>query len=265
MKEQRKKGDRHGSIRGVKSINVLILSLLFTSISGLPIAQLNLLHKKTNEQLERKDDGPNTKNWWSSYLQFGFMVPLPNHDSLGLKENLSSTLFEVGYRYKHKLGETFSTGIDFGYNFSKFNIKQSRESNLLSPGFENKRQSIRIHALSAGVYVRINFGKRGNIIGKYLDLSGNVQYTLRDDMLVRNSAEPGVGVASEKIKNVYIQLPFVRDFHYFGTVRFGWNFVSLFAKYRLSEIFTADESINENRVLPNLPPFQVGVEISQGF
>jgi hypothetical protein len=257
--------EKYWHIKEVFSLPKLFLCLCLCSMIVEGVSQEDLLYKNTQEQLDRKDVGPNTKNWWSSYLQFGFLIPIMNNDSLGVKENLSSKMFETGYRYKHKMNEHLSVGLDFGYNFSEYNILQSKTNNLLSPGVENKKQSIRMHAITFGAYARINFGKRGNIIGKYLDVGGNLQYSFRDDMLIRNEIQPGIGMPSEKIKNVYIHLPFVGDLQYFGTIRFGWNYISLFAKYRFSELFTAVDYINGNRTLPNLPPLHFGVEITQGF
>jgi hypothetical protein len=229
------------------------------------MSQINLLHKQPYQQLNKEDEGPNTRNWWSSYLQFGFLVPIANQDSLGVKENFSNMMFETGWRYKFKMNEFLSTGLDFGYNYQEFNIRQSANKNLLSLNIQNDKQLIRMHAITAGGYIRINFGKRGNIVGKYLDIAGNIQYSFRDEMLIRNEVEPSVGIPSETVKNVFIHLPFVRDVHYFGTARFGWNFVSIFAKYRLSEFFSPVTYLNGDRTLPNLPSLQVGIEISQSF
>lgn len=229
------------------------------------LSQINLLHKRPYEQLNKQDVGPNTRNWWSSYMQVGFLVPLENQDSIGVKENFSNMMFETGWRYKFKMNENLSTGLDFGYNYQEYNIRQSGSKNLLSLNIINDKQLIRMHALAGGAYVRINFGKRGNIVGKYLDLAGNIQYSFRDEMLIRNKVEPSTGMPAEKVKNVYIHLPFVRDLHYFATARFGWNFISIFAKYRLSDFFTPVMYFYDNKTLPNLPYLHIGIEISQNF
>ncbi|MDZ4751145.1 MAG: hypothetical protein SGI87_05980 [Flavobacteriales bacterium] len=256
-----------GKISSLRQNVLSICVLLFLSFSAYSVkAQNYLLEKKPYEQLSRKEFGPNTRNWWSSYTKLGPLIPILNDDSLGVQENFSSWLMDIGWRHKYKLSSSLSIGYDFGYAYNTFRIKQSETSNLLSPGFVNDKQVLRTHSITTSAFIRFNFGKkRGNTIGQYFDLVGEMNYHFREELLTRNKVDTNQGNLGETVKNVSIGLPFVKNFQYFGSARVGWNYISIFAKYRMSDLFRPVLGINNGREVPQLPGLFMGIEVTRNL
>jgi len=227
-------------------------------------AQKTLLRKdvlKQNERNEKPDFGPNGNWYLTNVMGFSMTLPINESDSLGIRNSASSNQLYYGVRYKGKINEYFSAGFDMFYMRQGFRIKQDSARNLLSLGHENNKQRLAFHNIGVSAFARINFDKRGNYLGKYIDFAGELQYVVGERLFTKNHADPALNNGASMIRTNASKLDYTRNIQQYGVVRFGWSHVVLSARYRISDLFNASQNIHAGIKLPELPRLSIGIEI----
>lgn len=227
-------------------------------------AQKTLLHKdvlKQNERNTKPDYGPNGNWYLTNVMGFSMTLPMNESDSLGIRNSVSSNQLYYGVRYKGKINEYFSAGFDMFYMRQGFRIKQDSARNLLSLGHENNKQRLAFHNIGLSAYARINFDKRGNYLGKYIDFAGELHYVVGERMFTKNHVDPALNNGASMMKTNASKLDYTRNIQQYGVVRFGWSHVVLSARYRITDLFNASQNINAGMKLPELPRLSIGLEI----
>ena len=79
-----------------------------------------------------------------------------------------SSYFDFGFRYKLRLFEYNAVGFQISYDRYSFRLKY--EDNNLLPIVIHDKDRLITNNLGLGVFDRINFGKRGDFLGNYLDI-----------------------------------------------------------------------------------------------
>lgn len=181
---------------------------------------------------------------------------------MAIRNSLSSHQMYIGSRYKWKLTEHFALGADLSYMRHAFRIKQDSSTNLFSLGQLNNKQRLAFHNVALGLHLRINFNKRGDYLGKYLDLGAESQYVVGERMFTRNNVDPTLNGGASTIRLNQSKLDYTKDLQHFAVVRLGWSKLLLSARYRISDIFSASGNINGGVQLPELPRFSIGLEIN---
>jgi len=233
---------------------VTILLLQFTIYS-----QTVLLHEDISKlDFQMPSNGPNYKHFHQLYLNFGFYIPLG--DAQEVETNLwKSVAFSVGWRYKRKLASWFAVGTGLSFTNSYFSIKQN--SNKLVPNnILHSEEKLKLNNINIELYTRFNFGKRGNVIGKFIDIGGYMEYAFLikhyyRDNFDKNSPPYYSGVKEVDQKN----LSYVKKFNYGLKARLGVNRWVLTASYRLSDLLTDDYKNTVGEYF--FPKLMVGVEI----
>lgn len=241
-----------------------ILFLLFMMSSASSFCQYPILQKNVREQLKRNEDewGPNTKQFVSSHVGFGIILPINTNDSMAIRENQSSTHWHLGWRYKLKLNNTFSLGLDLQYQRQQYRIKQDEKIGIFSDGVEYDKQKLIFNAAGAGAYLRINFGKRGNRLGRFVDLAGEMNYVFAERLRSQKRVDATTNNGSEKVTLIQSNLNYTRSIQSFAVLRSGWERIAIFAKYRISDMFTRSKDFYQNQSIPELPLITIGIEIS---
>ena len=214
-----------------------------------------------SESLE-EISGPNTKYYQHGVFSFGYSISIDEADSLQTRVG-GSFMLEYGTRGKVKVNEWFAGVWDLSYHRMRYEIQQDSMMNLLGLGTEYEKQFLLRHSLQAGIGFRINFGKRGNTLGKYLDLAGYGSWAFGNRMRVITEDEPTQGNFGSREQDLQFErLTFLDPLEYGVNARIGLNKVIFWGRYRLSDIFRADAAFNNGRKLPNVMPLAVGIQLA---
>ena len=243
----------------MRSICISYLVLLCcTSVLG----QEPIHSREVRTEPQKELTGPNTDYYQHGVFSFGYSIPMDESDSLQTRVG-GSFMLEYGTRGKVKVNEWFAGVWDLSYHRMRYEIQQDSMMNLLGLGTEYEKQFLVRHSLQAGIGFRINFGKRGNTLGKYLDLAGYGSWAFGNRMRIITEDEPTQGNFGSREQDLQFErLTFLDPLEYGVNTRVGLNKVIFWGRYRLSDIFRADAAFNNGRQLPNIMPLAVGIQFA---
>ncbi len=226
-----------------------ILTLIFAfTLMQTCFSQDVVFNENVNSDSVIETHGPNLKYFKHPYIAFGFAAMQSENKSSDVNLGLSSN-FIFGYRMKLKISNFYAIGYDLAYNLSWYNMSQTK--NKLTPdSIINDKERLSFHNLELGVYNRFNFGKRGNIIGKFIDLGAYADWTFLCSNFTKNKNEEGIIIKSKKT-----HLKYYEPINYGVLARLGINRYVLYANYRLSDLFKSSYNYAE------LPRLTVGLQI----
>jgi hypothetical protein len=223
-------------------ISILLFAILFAINT---VAQETILKDETTNYKNTKSFGKNRKYYTHFYIGFGFAAPIS-------KEVTNTQIYgksyndEFGLRIKYRLSNWLAIGGNISYDLIKYRIKQLG-SKTFPDNVSYEKQTIEIQNFSLQPYLRLNFGKRGNKIGKYLDLGYYYNWSL-----IKQIEEGNIGGYNE----VMTKNPGYLNRNNYGIlVAFGINRLSIYGKYRISKLIT-DSKYNYE-----LSPLIIGLQI----
>jgi len=230
--------------------------LLALSISIFSLSQEVIVERDVEEE-RSEDEENNIKN----IFRYGVHILSSESDSLRIT-NVSPSLY-YGSNGLIRLSKWNSLGIQLGFQVDNYKINQDSLTNLLSLGVENDRQRIHHYTAKLGLSDRIHLGKHGLKEGSYIEFGAFGSIRLTSRMLIRNELDPSAigSFGAERVDAVFRRLQFVELLGYQAFGAIGRNNFSLYGEYRLSDIFKADESINQGRKLTELPRLNVGFRL----
>jgi len=228
----------------------ILFSILIASIAVFNVqAQDVILDVETAVDTIEPKKGPNYKRYAHLFMGFGVNAQLGEKGGLitpGLDQ------FQLGTRYKYKFNETFSAGWEWAYASSSFNMKQT-SSKFTPDTFLHDRQRLIFYNLRLGAYLRINFGRRGNTLGKYLDLAGYGDYVFAHTLFTK------ITLADESVLRIRrSQLDYFQRINYGVEARIGVGKIIVFGNYRLSNLFYKPYGFVE------LPRLNAGIQFVLG-
>ena len=202
--------------------------------------------------------GPNCLHYTHMYFDLAFYTPNPFEEQIKIKYGLSYSV-TAGYRYKLKLAEWFAIGGDFNHNLMNINFKNTFKPFSEEFAIEHKSDRIRISSIGTELYLRLNFGKRGNTIGKFIDIAGyaNLIYFTKH-IYTKNYNPPNIYQATKE-KVINYNLEYIEPYFYGAKLRLGINRYVISFNYRISEIFS--QKFMEDTGYSELPKFSVGLQI----
>ena len=224
-----------------------IFTLVLVCICAYAYPQKIVFSQDVKSDTVRPTKGPNLKNYTHVFLGFGF--PLFTGEALNYTKPGASMIVDYGIRYKRRLNNTFALGFDLSVNWAAFKIKQD-DGKSIPDSTINKKEKFQVNSLSPDIYIRINAGRRGNYIGKFLDLGAFGSWNWEKAHKTQNK-----NAAGELVKTTTLRLTYVEDFSYGVLARIGMNRFALAVKYRLSNLFTKSSGFAE------VPRFSAGLEI----
>lgn len=220
---------------------ILLLFLIFPSFIQ---AQTILLEEDVAGDTIPEKIGPNLKHYTHTYINYGFIL---GNSALEMATGKSYE-FSSGIRYKYKLSEAYAIGLNFSYNNQTYRLVPI---NIVT---NYDKEKISLNNLELELYNRINFGKRGNIIGKYIDIGAFTSYAISTKHYYRTTSSNFPDSPSKYRETIYKNLTYVNAFNYGVSARLGWEWIAIYGKYRLSNSSTED--------FPELPKYTVGIELS---
>ena len=234
-------------MRSVSWIFVPVLVSFFLASVFTAEAQTVVIAEDMAEQEEDLDFGMNRKHYTHSYFGLNFTAGPPELSGAGIRYGRSRTI-EYGYRYKRRLSNTFSFGSEIIARRYAFHVSQSEEKTVPDDIIKDREKLVFLDA-GLGVYKRINFGQRGNYIGRFVDAGAYASWIFHSRH-VYFYEEEGLDI------RVRINNPkYPETFNYGLMARLGFNNIVIKATYRMSDLF------KDSAELPEFPRYSVGLEI----
>ncbi|MBK7030814.1 MAG: outer membrane beta-barrel protein [Bacteroidales bacterium] len=211
----------------MKQLILLCLVILACSLT----AQEIVFSKDVKSDTLRPTKGPNLKKFSHQYL--GFSFPVFTNEKLNYTKPFSSIAIDYGIRYKRRLNNTFAMGMDLSVNWAGYQIKQ-KEGKSVPDSAINKKEKFQVNSLTPALYFRINVGRRGNVIGNYLDLGAYGSFNWKTAYITTNKNDN-----DEIVKVSTSRLSYMENYSYGVLARIGINRLAISARYRLSNLFIA--------------------------
>jgi hypothetical protein len=208
-----------------------------------------VFNENVNSDSVIETHGPNLKHFKHPYIGFGFAAMQSEDKRSNVDLGLSSN-FVFGYRYKLKLSNFYAIGYDINYNQSWYRLSQTTDKRT-PDSLLNDKERLTFQNFEIGLYNRFNFGKRGNIIGKFIDLGAYADWTFQCTHFFQNKIDGNI------YKTEVTRLKYYEPVNYGVLARIGINRWVVYANYRLSDLFKSAYNYAE---LPRLTVgFQVGL------
>lgn len=235
---------------------IILLSFILTALICSTFAQQILLEEKPENLYKVSKMGENRTHFTHFYFSFGSYVDQPETDALKIVPGLSNQT-SLGLRYKLKFCNFYAWGLDMNWSFNRQYIKQN-SANFFPDSLSHKKEIFSYNTLGLEYYNRFNFGKRGNMIGKYLDLGvwGNWMFSPKHTFWDTYD-DPLLGAQKSKI--ILSSLNYTTDLHWGIGARIGFNRWVVFGKYRMSEL------LNSKYQSQNIEPSKLVVGVEVGF
>lgn len=201
--------------------------------------------------------GPNRSIYVHQLVKIGAFVPV--YDSgIYLQPWNSSLSYEL--RTKAKICSWNALVLDFGYRCDRFIIKEDTAQVIPFLGLDHKRERITTHNVSFSLCDRINFGKRGNILGIYLDYGFYGDYVFRSSHMTVDEYYDSNSISGRhvKVKARSTRLAYINQLNYGLTARFGWEWGSFYSMYRMTDLILDPDALTP---WPDMPRLVVGVEM----
>jgi hypothetical protein len=233
-------------MKHITNIIRVLLVVLFVSSINLSEAQTIELQQDVNEDTTVSTFGKNRKHYFSNFIGFGVTPGQVETDSIQLKSG-ESTKFTYGFYYKYKMTEWYSILASLTYGFSQFEFETADDI---------KYNRLNVSDVSLELADRINFGKRGNRIGNYLELGLSGNYVFGTKQVTKQIIDDPM-VNHKKRKIELSGMSYINKLNYSAHARFGMNKFVLTADYRLSDL--TNDQINFD-----LPPLTIGMRLDLG-
>ncbi len=230
-----------------KLLYMLICLCLFMLFALSVDGQTVVIAEDVTEQSDDPDYGMNRKHYTHSYLGLSFAAGEPELPGAGIRYGRSRTI-EYGYRYKRRLSGIFSFGGEVVARRYAFHISQSEDKTIPDDVMKDREKLVFLDA-GIGVYKRINFGQRGNHIGRFVDAGAYATF-IYHSRHVYFFQEEGMDIRVRKQGLNYLE-----TLNYGLMARIGLNNIVIKATYRMSDLF------KESAELPEFPRYSIGLEI----
>ena len=193
------------------------------------------------------------------HLYFSYSMIVDDFSNNTAKNKIpGSGEFALGLRYKLKLTNFYAMGLDFGMNSTGFAVKQS-DGKTFPTNIKHKKENIQLSSLSLEYFNRINFDRRGNKIGKFIDIGAYGFVNLNSWHYIQDVYDTLSFGSSKKIEVKYFKPDYLNNYGYGASVRLGMDMFVLTARYRLSDLIKKTGSYEG---FPELPRMMVGIQIS---
>jgi len=226
----------------LQKISFILALVAATSIHGQEV----LVNEDPAADTSLTENGPNRKHYFHSFVGFGIAADRGDKGAGVVFPHLDQLV--LGLRYKRRLSNYFAVGYDLTYSVLKYKLKQDSSKTVPDTALHLK-QRMNFQNLQAGIYFRINFDKRGNRLGNYIDAGAYLDAVISYTDFIKFRM-PDESVIKQRRNN----LSYFQRFNYGCVVRIGINKVIVFGQYRISDMFYHSYNFAE------LPRLTVGVQ-----
>ena len=225
--------------------NLILLLITYWTIAN-TCAQNVLLEEHPPQDTIISKKGPNRQYYGHLFLAAGAIFGNPDNEGGEIKQGNSLTL-DAGYRYKLKINKFYSIGSDIAYKIKSYKLLQEN-GKLVPDSLLHNKEKLSTDNLGIAVFNRFNFGRRGNTIGKFIDIGAYIDWVFNESHVSKDKFN-GKNY-TVKVTGIDIINPFVYGFY----AQIGSGKFILFGKYRYSNMFKGE-------ALPELPRINAGLQI----
>jgi len=231
-----------------------VIIIMFVIITNNLIAQNVLLTQYPMEDTIIPKYGQNLKNFGLVFINYELYVDNFSNNSSKIKHGSSYSL-TCGYKYKRKVSNFWSLGYEVFLKNSTFNIVQNNDKIFpTSTKFKNERLSV--GGIGIGLYTRFNFDRRGNKIGKYIELGGYASWNYANNHFMKYKTVVADSSNAKIIRITETNLNYFQKYEYGIKATLGSNHLSINATYRLSDLI-----IKKLYFYPEVPKISIGFGI----
>ncbi|WP_223649568.1 hypothetical protein [Hymenobacter psoromatis] len=190
--------------------------------------------------------GPNRRYFGHLYVGYALAA---GPSALGVQRGLSSSELQLGGRLKRRLGPYLALNTDLRYAYLRYGLAPDAPRPLpFGAGFDS--QTIGFHQAQAEASLRFNPGRRrGNTVGRYLDLLGYGGWAFSTNYTTRQPSASG-----GQLEVVAHQPDYLARWQGGVGLRVGSGALALVGRYRLSALLPSP-------ALPEPPRLLLGLEI----
>ncbi|MCC2544995.1 hypothetical protein LJY25_00940 [Hymenobacter sp. BT175] len=235
-------------------MRMLLLTVLV--LAGLPVstalAQRVLLQSEVASDTLYSGFGPNRGYYNHLYLGYAPVIGEASAPGAALRYGASGDFF-VGIRNKVRLHQALAVGIDLRLDWLTYSLVQNAAKTVPNAQ-QHSTENLSLQQLQTEVFTRFNVGRRGNAIGRYLDLSGWGGYVIGSSHSYTD--RPGTN-GTRKTVVTERGLSYVTRWPYGVGARVGSGRYALLLRYRLSDSYRGAEK----ELYPEMPRWLVGLEL----
>lgn len=234
----------------MKKLVMLSLALAWGLGSGLPVAaQRVLLQGNVAADTAMQRTGPNRAHYGHLYLGYAVVVG-SSSAAAPISAGKSGELF-LGWRQKWRFNQTVAAGLGTQYSRLAYRLAQEASKQVPTAALHS-RENLVWQQLQLEPFLRLNAGRRGNALGRYLDVGGWGSWAFSTLHTYKDSP----GGAAKVVKVTERGLPYAARWAYGTSLRLGSGRYALVARHRFSGAWrgsVADE-------WPELPRWTVGLD-----
>ncbi|TGE28769.1 hypothetical protein [Hymenobacter metallicola] len=234
----------------MRKSGLLVVGTLLTA-AGPVGAQRILLQENPAVDTVKSVFGPNRAFYNHFYLGYGFVAGKPAAAGAELRYPASGELV-LGLRNKFRLSQGLALGLDLRYARVAYHLAQKAQK-LVPNAAQHHREYLATPQAQLEGFARLNYGRRGNVIGRYVDVGGWGGWVIS----TAHHYEDRPGNGAKRITVTEHGLSYLRRWSYGVGLRAGSSRYALTGRYRLSDVFTAEVQPQ----YPELPRWVVGLEL----
>ena len=226
-------------------------AVVFVTATWAPPAQAQqvLVQANVADDTVKTTFGPNRRYFGHFLVGYG-LVAGPAGAGAGIRYGLPSSELRLGGRLKRRLSPTLALSVDLGYAFQRYELAQNGQKTVPSAALHHA-ESLARHLLYSELSLRLNAGRRGNTVGRYLDLLAGGGWVAATAHGTEDAPGPGIG----SVETTERGLPYLRRWMADVGARLGWDRYALTARYGVTPAF------QPTYAWPEPPRWRVGVEI----
>lgn len=172
--------------------------------------------------------GPNRLHFVNAFVVGGGTLGIASTDLAS--QITGSSVFGLGAQYKLKLCTHFDLGADFA--FERYSLGVSQEEGKYFPdSIRITSQMLVKYSVPVSMFLRVNFGRRGDFIAWHVDAGGYSDFGLSDKNVKWEYTEDG----SSK-KTIQKSPNLIAGSNQGVFVRLGYNRFSIGLRYRLTDL-----------------------------
>jgi hypothetical protein len=214
-------------------------------------AQQVLVEANVADDTIKTTFGPNRRYFGHVYGSYGLLAGASGGSGARLRYGLGSVEAQLGGRLKRRLSQTLALNLDVRYAYQQFSLAQNAQKTVPTPML-HKSESLSLHHLQSELSLRLNAGRRGNVVGRYLDLLAYGGWVAGTSHTTEDEPSPGI----TSVETTESGLPYLRRWTGGVGARLGSDRYALVTRYRLSSVFRSAYP-----AFPELPRWVVGVEL----
>ncbi len=241
-----------------KTSCILLLALLLGS--SIQISAQTQVFGRDQSTLAWEKKKLDSKYFQEGYLAYGFILPVNESDSA--QSSFPSALFAYGTRGSYKFNATFAGVWGLEFNRKTYSIRQDSLLNQFSPGQVHTKERFTWNNFRLSAGLRIQLGKTGYKRGDFIMFLADLEYGAWVNKLIEREDPAAQSMGSGVQEYRFKKLGYVERFQSNLSCRIGRNSFALFARYRMTALWRADENVNGGRAYDELGRWLIGVDLS---